>query len=44
MEISVELTLTPLQDSYEEHIIRFIKKLRQSGLHIKENPLKIAKK
>ena len=39
MEISVELTLTPLQDSYEEHIIRFIKKLRQSGLHIKENPL-----
>ncbi len=39
MEISVELTFSPLQDDYEEHIIRFIKKLRASGLIILENPL-----
>ena len=39
MKISVELTLTPLQDSFEEPIIGFIKKLRASGLIIKENPL-----
>lgn len=39
MKISVELTLTPLQDNYEPAIIDFIKKLRESGLTIKENPL-----
>tara|TARA_R110002051_G_scaffold29910_2_gene69395 strand:+ start:1862 stop:2122 length:261 start_codon:yes stop_codon:yes gene_type:complete len=39
MDISVELTLSPLQDTYEEHIINFIKKLRASGLTILENPL-----
>lgn len=39
MEISVELTLTPLQDNYEPAIIDFIKRLRASGLKIKENPL-----
>ena len=39
MKISVELTLTPLQDNYEPAIINFIKKLRDSGLTIKENPL-----
>lgn len=39
MKISVELTLTPLQDNYEPAIINFIKKLRNSGLNIKENPL-----
>lgn len=39
MNISVELTLTPLQDSYEGHIIAFIKKLRASGLRVRENPL-----
>jgi len=39
MEISVELTLTPLQDNYEPAIINFIKSLRASGLTIKENPL-----
>ncbi|MET6989271.1 thiamine-binding protein [Sediminicola arcticus] len=39
MNISVELTLSPLQDTYEEHIINFIKKLRASGLTILENPL-----
>ena len=39
MEISVELTLTPLQDDYEEPIVEFIKKLRDSGLTVMENPL-----
>ena len=39
MDISVELTLTPLQDNYEELIINFIKKLRNSGFIIRENPL-----
>lgn len=39
MEISVELTLTPLQDSFEEPIKAFIKKLRTSGLQIVENAM-----
>lgn len=39
MKISVELTLTPIQDNYEPAIINFIKRLRESGLTIKENPL-----
>lgn len=39
MKISVELTLTPLQDQYEPAIIHLIKKLRDSGLTIMENPL-----
>lgn len=39
MNISVELTLTPLHDDYEPPIINFIKKLRQSGLKVLENPL-----
>lgn len=39
MKISVELTLTPIQDNYEPAIINFIKKLRASGLTVKENPL-----
>jgi len=39
MEISVELTLTPLHDNYEPAIINFIKKLRASGLKVMENPL-----
>lgn len=39
MNISVELTLTPLQDDYEAPIIAFIKKLRASGLKVLENPL-----
>ncbi|NND62816.1 MAG: hypothetical protein HKN48_06435 [Flavobacteriaceae bacterium] len=39
MNISVELTLTPLQDNFEPPIIDFIKKLRTSGLTVKENPL-----
>ncbi len=39
MKISVELTLTPLQDDFEPAIKNFIKKLRASGFTIKENPL-----
>lgn len=39
MNISVELTFSPLQDNFEEHIIDFIKKLRASRLKILENPL-----
>ncbi len=39
MNISAELTLTPLQDTFEKPIIDFIKALRASGLHVVENPL-----
>jgi len=39
MKISVELTLTPIQDDYEPIIINFIKALRHSGLTVIENPL-----
>lgn len=39
MNISVELTLTPIQDDYEPAIINFIKSLRSSGLRVKETPL-----
>lgn len=39
MKISVELTLTPIQDDFEPAIIDFIKQLRASGLTIIENPL-----
>lgn len=39
MKISVELTLTPLQNEFETPIINFIKKLRASGLTVLENPL-----
>ena len=39
MNISVELTLTPLQDDFEPPIINFIKRLRRSGLRVLENPL-----
>lgn len=39
MKISVELTLTPLQDDFEPSIIHFIKKLRDSNLKVHENPL-----
>lgn len=39
MDISVELTLTPLQTDYEPAIIHFIKALRASGLTVLENPL-----
>lgn len=39
MQISIELTFSPLQDDFEQHIINFIKKLRASGLTVLENPL-----
>ena len=39
MKVSVELTLTPLQNDFEEHIVSFIKKLRASGCVVLENPL-----
>lgn len=39
MNISVELTLTPIQDDFEPAIIHLIKKLRESGLTVMENPL-----
>ncbi|QLE01405.1 thiamine-binding protein [Galbibacter sp. BG1] len=39
MKISVELTLTPIQDDFEPSIIHFIKKMRESGLTVLENPL-----
>ncbi|TXN38025.1 hypothetical protein FVB32_06960 [Flagellimonas hymeniacidonis] len=39
MNISVELTLTPLQDNFEPPIIDFIKNLRASELTVLENPL-----
>ena len=39
MNISVELTLSPLQDSFEAPVISFIKRFRDSGLTVLENPL-----
>lgn len=39
MEISVELTLTPLQDDFEHPIIDFIKSLRASGCTLNETSL-----
>ncbi|NER14559.1 hypothetical protein GWK08_13980 [Leptobacterium flavescens] len=39
MKISVELTLTPLQDDFETPIKSFIKQLRASGFTVLENPL-----
>ena len=39
MKISIELTLLPLQNDFEEHIITFIKKLRASNFTVLENPM-----
>lgn len=39
MQISVELSLTPLQDDFEAPIKKFIKTLRASGFTVMENPL-----
>lgn len=39
MNISVEITLMPLQDSYETPIKTFIKELRASEFTLLENPL-----
>lgn len=39
MNISVELTLTPLKNDFESPIKAFIKSLRTGGFTILENPL-----
>jgi uncharacterized protein YqgV (UPF0045/DUF77 family) len=39
MKASIELTMSPLQDDYEQHIIHFIKTLRNSEFTVIENPL-----
>jgi uncharacterized protein YqgV (UPF0045/DUF77 family) len=39
MDISIELTLTPLKEAYVLEIKKFIKALRNSGFTIIENPL-----
>ncbi|WP_424492487.1 YkoF family thiamine/hydroxymethylpyrimidine-binding protein [Salinimicrobium sp. GXAS 041] len=39
MQISVELTLTPLQDDFEAPVKKFIRALKASGFTILENPL-----
>lgn len=39
MQISVELTLSPLQDDFDAPIKKFIKTLRNSGFKVVENPL-----
>lgn len=39
MNISIDLTLSPLQDDYETHVINFIKRLRASEFTVLENPL-----
>jgi uncharacterized protein YqgV (UPF0045/DUF77 family) len=39
MEVSIELTMSPLQDDFENHIINFIKALRASEFKVLENPL-----
>lgn len=39
MQISIDLTLSPLQNDYEAHIIDFIKALRASKFTVLENPL-----
>lgn len=39
MKISIDLTLSPLQNDYEKHVINFIKRLRVSEFTVLENPL-----
>ena len=39
MNISVEITFTPLHDKYREHIKNFIIDLRTGGFTISETPL-----
>lgn len=39
MKISIDLTLSPLQNDFELHIINFIKSLRASKFTVLENPL-----
>ena len=39
MNISIEVTFTPLQDHYRDHIKKFIIDLRSGGFTISETPL-----
>ena len=39
MNVSIELTLTPLCDDFESSIKTFIKKIRTLGFKVMENPL-----
>lgn len=39
MKASIELTMSPLQNDYEQHIISFIQRLRDSEFTVLENPL-----
>ncbi|MEJ6792833.1 MAG: thiamine-binding protein [Lacinutrix sp.] len=39
MKISIDLTLSPLSNDFEQHVIEFIKALRNSGFTVLENPL-----
>lgn len=39
MNVSIEITLAPLQEAYEEPIKEFIRALRASPFIVKENPL-----
>ena len=39
MKVSIEFTLMPLMDDYEQYIINFIKHLRASKFKVLENPL-----
>lgn len=39
MNISIDLTLSPLSNDYEQHVIDFIKMLRDSNFTVLENPL-----
>tara|TARA_B100001175_G_C19510296_1_gene643360 strand:+ start:1091 stop:1351 length:261 start_codon:yes stop_codon:yes gene_type:complete len=39
MNISVELTLLPINDNFENSIKNFIKKLRALGFKVLENPM-----
>ncbi|MDA9294663.1 hypothetical protein OAC17_00465 [Flavobacteriaceae bacterium] len=39
MNVSIEITLAPLQENYEESIKTFIRTLRNSNFVVQENPL-----
>ncbi|MGB3590960.1 MAG: YkoF family thiamine/hydroxymethylpyrimidine-binding protein [Nonlabens sp.] len=39
MQVSVEITMSPLRDDYEQHIIDLIKVLRKSRFTVIENSL-----
>ena len=39
MNLSIEITLAPLQENYEEPIKAFIRTLRNSNFVVQENPL-----